>query len=149
MRDAEVGEGRREDARVLQPSCDALDSSDILPLSPLCLLSSPSPGSLNGAREVRKPWAARRSSEAAPGCSAPPREILLAPRWVFGKWLGAPLGNTKKLKEKPEGDRREFWHSSKAQNRCFCLLSGIFHYNLLCRLSAVEQLGLLSSLPAS
>lgn len=65
----------------------------------------------------------------------------------FGKWLCALSGNMKKLKEKPERDRREFWHSSKAQNRCFCLLSsGIFHYNLLCHLLAVEQLGRLHSL---
>lgn len=44
-----------------------------------------------------------------------PREILLDPAWALGKWLCALAGNTEKWKEKPERDRREIWHSSKAQ----------------------------------
>lgn len=43
-------------------------------------------------------------------------EIHLDPAWLLGKWLCSLAGNTEKWKEKPERDRREIWHSSKAQS---------------------------------
>lgn len=44
-----------------------------------------------------------------------PREIRLDPAWALEKWLCVLARNTEKWKEKPERDRREIWHSSKAQ----------------------------------
>lgn len=106
-----VGEGRRDEGRVLWDLCSA-EPSD--PSGRCCSACSFCALSRSGfPLQFPGNEALEHQEQLQPALLL--GEIHLDPAWVLGKRLCALAGNTEKWKEKPERDRREIWHSSKAQ----------------------------------
>lgn len=142
-----MGESRRDEGCVLWAPCPAEPSHPsgrCCSFCPLCALSrSGFPLQFPG-EEALEHW-----EQLQPALL--PGEIRLDPAWALGKWLCALAGNREKWKEKPERDRREIWHSSKARTGWMLLPAAVRDLPLQSAEPSAgrEQLGWLCSFSCS